>query len=146
MRGVISVMSGYAGGNTENPTYEQVSMGNTGHAEVIKVEFDPEQIGFADLLEVFFALHDPTTLNRQGDDVGTQYRSAIFFTTPEQEKITRQMMKPDYVTEIKPLGKFYEAEDYHQNYYKLNSAKPYCQVVISPKLAKLREKFGRLVK
>ena len=139
-------MSGYAGGNTENLTYEQVSMGNTGHAEVIKVEFDPEQIGFADLLEVFFALHDPTTLNRQGDDVGTQYRSAIFFTTPEQEKIARQMMKPDYVTEIKPLGKFYEAEDYHQNYYKLNSAKPYCQVVISPKLAKLREKFGRLVK
>ena len=139
-------MSGYAGGNTENLTYEQVSMGNTGHAEVIKVEFDPEQIGFADLLEVFFALHDPTTLNRQGDDVGTQYRSAILFTTPEQEKITRQMMKPDYVTEIKPLGKFYEAENYHQNYYKLNSAKPYCQVVISPKLAKLREKFGRLVK
>ena len=145
-------MSGYAGGNTENPTYEQVSMGNTGHAEVIKVEFDPEQIGFADLLEVFFALHDPTTLNRQGDDVGTQYRSAIFFTTPEQEREAKEYIESlkksgvAAVTEVVPLGKFYEAENYHQNYYKLNSAKPYCQVVISPKLAKLREKFGRLVK
>ena len=152
LRGVVSVMSGYAGGNTENPTYEQVSMGNTGHAEVIKVEFDPEQIGFADLLEVFFALHDPTTLNRQGDDVGTQYRSAIFFTTPEQEREAKEYIESlkksgvAAVTEVVPLGKLYEAEDYHQNYYKLNSAKPYCQVVISPKLAKLREKFGRLVK
>ena len=152
LRGVVSVMSGYAGGNTENPTYEQVSMGNTGHAEVIKVEFDPEQIGFADLLEVFFALHDPTTLNRQGDDVGTQYRSAIFFTTPRQEREAKEYIESlkksgvAAVTEVVPLGKLYEAEDYHQNYYKLNSAKPYCQVVISPKLAKLREKFGRLVK
>lgn len=146
LRGVTSVMPGYAGGEIENPTYEQVSSGSTGHAEVIKIEFDPQAISFADLLDVFFALHDPTTKNRQGDDVGSQYRSAIFFTTPEQEKAAKEIIKKDYVTEVKPLDKFYQAEQYHHNYYNQNMGKPYCQVVISPKLAKLRQKFGKLVK
>lgn len=146
LRGVVSVKSGYTGGHVENPTYEQVSLGNTGHAEVIKIEFNPDEIAFRDLLEVFFALHDPTTLNRQGDDVGTQYRSAVFFTTPEQEKAAKEMLQKDFVTEVVPLGKFYEAESYHQNYYRSNSAQSYCRVVISPKLTKLREKFGKLIK
>ena len=150
LRGVVSVVPGYAGGTKPAPTYEEVSTGLTGHAEVIRVEFDPRQITFETLLEVFFALHDPTTKNRQGDDVGTQYRSIILYTTPAQ-----RVMAETYIAELKktlpvttelvPLTKFYEAEEYHRNYYQNNFQKPYCQVVISPKLIKLREKFGVLV-
>ncbi len=148
LRGVISVMPGYAGGTKENPTYEEVSSGNTGHAEVIKIEYDPLQISFRDLLTVFFATHDPTQLNRQGNDVGTQYRSIILTTTEEQKNEAEAFIKElgsDVVTELKPLQKFYEAEKYHQNYYRQNSAEPYCQIVISPKLAKLQKDFERLL-
>ncbi len=155
LRGVLSVTSGYAGGQLDNPTYEQVSMGNTGHAEVIKFEYNPEQISFGDLLEVFFATHDPTTLNRQGNDVGTQYRSVIFSANDEQKKIAIEFLKKletdriftdPVVTTIEPLVKFYPAEDYHQNYFNRNGGKPYCQVVINPKLEKFRKKFASLLK
>ncbi|HMR55364.1 MAG TPA: peptide-methionine (S)-S-oxide reductase MsrA [Candidatus Doudnabacteria bacterium] len=154
LRGVSSVVPGYTGGLTQNPTYEQVSGGNTGHAEAIKFEYDPTQISYRDLLEVFFATHDPTTLNRQGNDVGTQYRSVIYYATDEQkqaaEKIiaeltTENTFNSPIVTTIEPLGEFYEAEDYHKNYYERNSGQPYCQAVISPKLKKLKEKFASLL-
>ena len=155
LRGVLSVMPGYAGGNIKNPTYEQVCNGKTGHAEVIRVEFDPEKISFQDLLTVFFATHDPTTLNRQGNDVGTQYRSVILYTSDEQKREAETFIhslndsdaqeKP-VVTEVKPLEIFYEAEDYHQKYYERNSGQPYCQFVINPKLGKLKEKFHALLK
>lgn len=155
LRGVISVMPGYAGGTVVNPTYEAVCMGNTGHAEVIRIEFDPAQISFNDLLTVFFATHDPTTLNRQGNDVGTQYRSIVLYTTPAQktdaEAFIKKLTDSDpkgkpVVTEIKPLEKFYDAEDYHRNYFKNNSQQPYCQVIIEPKVLKLQEKFADLLK
>ena len=146
LRGVVSVVPGYAGGTKPAPTYEEVSTGLTGHAEVIRVEFDPRQITFETLLEVFFALHDPTTKDRQGDDTGTQYRSIILYTTPAQ-----RVMAETYIAELKktlpvttelvPLTKFYEAEEYHRNYYQNNFQKPYCQVVIIPKLIKLLQKF-----
>lgn len=154
LRGVTAVTPGYAGGDTEDPAYEQVSGGATGHAEVIRVEFDPGVIRFTDLLEVFFALHDPTTKDRQGDDVGTQYRSIILYTSPGQELSAREMIERltkdrvygnSVVTELKPLDKFYEAEQSHLNYYARNMDKPYCQTVINPKLLKLREKFGKLI-
>ncbi len=154
LRGVKSVFPGYAGGQVDNPTYEQVSGGNTGHAEVIKFEYDPEQIAYRDLLEVFFATHDPTTLNRQGNDVGPQYRSTILYATDEQkseaEKIiselnAAQAYSDPIVTTIEPLGKFYEAEDYHKNYFERNQGAPYCQVVISPKIKKFKEKFASLI-
>jgi peptide-methionine (S)-S-oxide reductase len=144
--GVKKVTSGYAGGKTENPTYEQVCTGETGHAEVIQIEFDPAKISFEKLLEVFWEAHDPTTLNRQGNDFGTQYRSVIFYHDEAQkvaaEKSKKQaaanFSKP-IVTEISPMTKFYGGEGYHQDYYRRNSSKPYCSVVITPKLQKLQK-------
>ena len=153
--GVVNVAPGYAGGKVVNPSYEQVCTGNTGHAEVVKIDFDSEQISLETLLEVFFSTHNPTTLNQQGHDVGTQYRSVILFNTPEQEKIAQTKVAqlttdhtyPDpIVTEIKPLDKFYEAEDYHHDYFKKNPDKTYCQLVINPKLKKFKEKWTHLLK
>lgn len=148
LRGVKSVISGYAGGHVVNPTYKQVCTGSTGHAEAIQITFDPKQIRFHDLLLVFFATHDPTTLNRQGADVGTQYRSAIFYHGDEQRKAAeevKQEAQKDFsspiVTEIVPFTNFYKAEDYHQEYYELNGSQPYCRMVIAPKLEKFRKKF-----
>ncbi|HVM76850.1 MAG TPA: peptide-methionine (S)-S-oxide reductase MsrA [Candidatus Paceibacterota bacterium] len=157
LRGVISVMPGYAGGTVKNPSYEQVCTGSTGHAEVIRIEFDPAQISFHDLLTVFFATHDPTTLNRQGNDVGTQYRSAVFYTNAAQKtealKFIKELAASDpggkpIVTEVTPLSPdaFYPAEDYHRNYFKNNRSAPYCQVIIEPKVEKLQEKFAELLK
>jgi peptide-methionine (S)-S-oxide reductase len=155
LKGVESVTSGYAGGEMENPDYHSVSTGETGHAEVVQAEFDPAQINYRDLLNVFFAMHDPTTLNRQGNDVGEQYRSVIFYTTPEQKTAAQEFIKQltadqvfddPIITEVEPLRKFYKAENYHQNYYDTNPAQPYCQVVINPKLAKLRQKFAPLLR
>ncbi|MDP3800252.1 MAG: peptide-methionine (S)-S-oxide reductase MsrA [bacterium] len=152
LKGVKSVTSGYAGGIKENPTYEEVSSGSTGHAEVIKIEFDSAETSFDDLLTVFFATHDSTTLNRQGNDVGTQYRSIILYTSPEQEKEANKFIADlnqsgeKIVTEVKSLEKFYEAESYHKDFYVRNKDKPYCQLIISPKLEKLKEKFYMLLK
>lgn len=150
LKGVLSVVSGYSGGNVENPTYEQVVTGRTGHAEVCQIQFDPEQITFEDMLEVFFNTHDPTTLNRQGNDVGTQYRSVIFYHTEEQRKTAERIKaeldasgawKNPIVTEIVPFKKFYKAEDYHQNYYQNNPNQGYCRLVIAPKLRKFEKVF-----
>ena len=145
--GVISVTSGYAGGHTENPTYQQVCTGTTGHAEVTQIEFDPAKISFGQLLDVFWQAHDPTTLNRQGADEGTQYRSIILYRSEKQKleaeksKIAAQQnFRHPIVTEIVPLEKFYPAEDYHQQYFDENSDAPYCQIVIAPKLEKLEAK------
>ena len=152
LRGVISVMSGYAGGDTSNPTYQNVSGGKTGHAEVIKIEYNPNKISYSDLLTVFFYMHDPTTLNRQGNDVGTDYRSIILYTNDGQRREAEEFIKnlnkdgAKVVTELKPLGEFYEAEGYNQDFYKNNSDKPYCQIVINPKIDKLKEKFNQLLK
>ncbi len=179
LKGVISVMPGYAGGTStlqqnsgqassrlrsssggqagqgKPPTYEEVCSGRTGHAEVIKIEFDPSQISYRDLLTVFFATHDATTINRQGNDMGTQYRSIILYSTEDQKKEAEAFIKylndsdkrgNPVVTEIKPLEKFYEAEGYHHSYYKNNSTQSYCQVIISPKLKKVQEKFAELLK
>lgn len=155
LKGVVSVVPGYAGGKTKNPTYEEVSGGKTGYAEVIKIEFDPDQISYDDLLTVFFATHDPTTLNRQGNDVGTQYRSVILYASEDQKRQAETFIKTlnesdpagePVVTEVKPLGDFYEAEAYHRQYYKNNPDQPYCRLIISPKLEKLKEKFYRLIR
>ncbi len=169
LKGVISVMPGYAGGKPprdgKNVTYEEVCSGRSGHAEVIKIEYDPAQISFNDLLTVFFSTHDGTTLNRQGNDVGTQYRSVIFYATDEQkqeaERFIQELNAADplrqssseaspggkpIVTEVKPLEKFYAAEEYHRQYYKNNTFQPYCQVIIGPKIDKLRAKFNALLK
>jgi peptide-methionine (S)-S-oxide reductase len=155
LRGVKSVMPGYAGGSTKNPTYEAVCGGRTGHAEVIKIDFDPGEIAFKDLLAVFFTTHDPTTLNRQGNDVGTQYRSAIFYADEEQKREAEAFIKElndskafgqPVVTTLEPLGEFYEAEDYHQKYYANNPYQPYCQYMIPPKLNKLHKQFSALLK
>jgi len=155
LKGVSAVTPGYAGGTTDKPTYEDVCSGTTGHAEVVRIEFGPAVISFRDLLEVFFALHDPTTLNRQGNDVGEQYRSLVLYTSEEQQRQAQEYLKQlaaektfprPMVTELEPFSKFYAAEDYHKNYYATNSDTPYCQLVISPKLAKLRQKFSSLVK
>lgn len=157
LRGVVSVMPGYAGGEKPNPTYEQVCGGGTGHAEVVRVEFDPAAISFSDILEVFFATHDPTTLNRQGNDVGTQYRSLVLYADEKQKadaetviaelRSTGAFGGKDVVTELKPLEKFWEAESYHRDYYARNRGEnPYCQLVIDPKLAKFRAKFHSLLK
>ena len=155
INGIISVTPGYAGGSKPNPTYEEISVGKTGHAEVIKIEYDPEQIAFRDLLTVFFATHDPTTLNRQGNDIGEQYRSIILYTGDEQKLETEKFIKElnasspsgkPIVTEIKPLDKFYEAESYHKDYYAKNQDKPYCQIVINPKLEKIQKEFAKLIK
>jgi peptide-methionine (S)-S-oxide reductase len=147
LKGVAGVTPGYAGGSLPDPTYQNVSTGETGHAEVVKIDFDPKEIFYQTLLEVFFALHDPTTVDRQGADVGTQYRSLILYMD-EKQKQAAQKAKAEIagaVTEIKQLSKFYPAEEYHINYYEKNIDYPYCQVVISPKLAKLREKYGPLM-
>lgn len=149
LRGVERVDSGYAGGHVDNPSYRQVCAGTTGHAEVVRVAFDPAVISFEDLLDVFFTIHDPTTLNRQGADVGTQYRSAIFHHSPEQkataERVIAQLeaskvWDDPIVTEVAPLETFYAAEEYHRDYYRRNPNQGYCQVVIAPKIAKLRSK------
>lgn len=150
LKGVETVVSGYSGGHVENPSYELVTTGRTGHAEVCQIQFDPEQISFEELLEVFFNTHDPTTLNRQGNDVGTQYRSVIFYHNEEQRKIAERVKKEmndngtwknPIVTEIVPFEKFYRAEDYHQNYYRNNPNQGYCRVVIAPKLKKFEKVF-----
>jgi peptide-methionine (S)-S-oxide reductase len=150
LRGVESVESGYAGGTVANPSYQQVCSGRTGHAEVVQVRFDPREISYKEILEVFFTIHDPTTLNRQGHDVGTQYRSAIFFDSPEQKRIAEEtigqlnaakLWDHPIVTEVKPLTAFYPAEEYHRDYYQRNPEQPYCQVVIAPKVAKARKHF-----
>lgn len=153
LRGVISVLPGYAGGRIENPTYEHVSTGTTGHAEVTRIEFDPAQISFEDLLTVFFATHDPTSLNKQGNDVGTQYRSVIFFTTDVQKisalkeiSLLQKELDRPIVTEVQQLDVFYEAEFYHKDYYTNHSEESYCRLVIDPKLKKLHEKFQALLK
>lgn len=148
LKGVQDVVSGYAGGHVQNPTYQQVCTGNTGHAEVVQVKYDPEMITFQDLLDVFFTIHDPTTLNRQGNDIGTQYRSAIYYHTPEQKEIAEatianvnasDVWQNPVVTEVTPIDTFYPAEDYHQEYFENNPNQGYCTVVIAPKVAKFRK-------
>jgi peptide-methionine (S)-S-oxide reductase len=153
--GVEKVQSGYAGGQHPSPTYEEVCRGTTGHAEVVQVEFDPETTSFRELLEVFFSIHDPTTLNRQGADVGTQYRSAVFYHTPEQRDAAEALIREleaegiwsdPIVTEVAPLEVFHEAEDYHRDYFRRNPAQPYCRAVIDPKVAKFRSRFRHKLK
>ena len=153
LKGVDSVVSGYMGGQSHNPTYREVCTGDTGHAEVVQIRFDPAVITYADLLEVFFTIHDPTTLNQQGSDRGTQYRSAIFYHSPEQlaaaeAAILREQMEwPDpIVTEVVSAEIFYPAEDYHQDYFANNTFQPYCQFVVAPKVRKAVEKFGDKLK
>ena len=155
LEGVEKVESGYSGGTVKNPTYEQVCSGRTGHAEVIQVTFDPEKITFKELLEVFFRTHNPTTLNKQGADAGTQYRSAIFYHSNEQKTIAEQVKKETdaakiwddpVVTEIAPFTEFFKAEEYHQNYYEQNSYQPYCMMVINPKLSKFKKEFKNKLK
>jgi peptide-methionine (S)-S-oxide reductase len=150
LKGVQSVVSGYAGGTTKNPTYKQVCTGTTGHAEVCQITYDPRVVSFPELLEVFWKTHDPTTLNRQGNDVGTQYRSAIFYHNDEQKRLAEHYKKEldtagafgsPIVTEIVPFTNFYKAEDYHQNYFKQNGNQAYCQFVIRPKVEKFRQVF-----
>lgn len=152
MVGVQSALSGYMGGQVINPTYQQVCGGGTGHAEVVQITFDPAVTTFRDILEVLFVIHDPTTLNRQGNDVGTQYRSAIFYHSEEQKKIAQdlineltvqQAFENPIVTEVVPAETFYVAEDYHQDYLKKNPNQGYCQFVVAPKLAKFRKKFAQ---
>ena len=148
--GVESVVSGFSGGNVKNPGYREVCHGTTGHAEVVQIAFDPKRLLYRDLLEIFFAFHDPTTLNRQGPDAGTQYRSAIFYHTPEQERTARELVAEleaakiwgdPIVTEFAPFSAFYPGPDNHQGYYRNHSDQPYCQAMISPKIAKLRSKY-----
>lgn len=155
LKGVNKVTSGYAGGTTDHPTDEQVYSGKTGHAEVIQIEFDPDVIPYQALLEVFFHSHDPTSLNRQGNDTGTQYRSVIFYTNPEQkEQATafiqelerNQEFSRPIVTTLEPLTQFYPAEAYHQNFYASNPDQPYCRIMISPKVQKVQEKYAHLLK
>ena len=138
IKGVKGLTNGYCNGSTENPTYEDICSGQTGHAEVVKIEFDESEISFSDLLEVFFLTHDPTSLNRQGSDVGIQYRSAVFFINPEQRDLAKTTIEsiPNAVTEISPLDVFYAAENYHQNYYNNNPNQQYCRLVILPKIEK----------
>ena len=154
LRGVTDVVSGYSGGQMDNPTYKAVCSGTTGHAEVVQITFDNEMISFRDILDVFFTIHDPTTLNRQGADVGTQYRSAIFYHSPEQQAVAEQtiagvsaekLYANPIVTEVTPFEQFYAAEDYHQEYFKHNPEQGYCQFVVAPKVAKFRKQhFDRL--
>jgi len=153
--GIDRVVSGYMGGAVPNPSYEQVCTGETGHAEAVQITFDPNIISFRDILDVFFSVHDPTTLNRQGNDFGTQYRSALFYHSDEQRAIADETIKRidssktwsnPIVTEVVPFDKFYPAEDYHQNYYENNSARPYCRIVIDPKLSKLRKQYNHKLK
>jgi peptide-methionine (S)-S-oxide reductase len=151
LNGVLEVESGYSGGTVPNPTYEEVCSNTTGHAEVVRIKFDPAVISYRDLLNIFFSIHDPTTLNKQGNDIGTQYRSVIFYTTEEQHKIAKEFIeeltlkkyfKKPIVTALEKFDSFYKSEDYHKNYFKNNPNKPYCQLVIAPKLEKFRKKFA----
>ena len=155
MKGVESVESGYMGGQTTNPTYDAVCMGRTGHAEVVRVTFDPAVVSFREILEVFFVIHDPTQLNRQGNDVGTQYRSAIFYHSPDQKAVATDVIAAftkdkvfdrPIVTEVVPAGLFYIAEDYHQEYFARNPGQGYCMAVVNPKVAKFRQKFAERLK
>jgi peptide-methionine (S)-S-oxide reductase len=150
MKGVESVESGYMGGRTLNPTYREVCDGDTGHAEVVRITFDPASVSFRELLEVFFVIHDPTTLNRQGNDAGTQYRSAIFYHSPEQKAVAEEVIASlngaklwddPIVTEVTPASTLYVAEDYHQEYFERNPAQPYCLFVVAPKVIKFRKEF-----
>ena len=155
MQGVSSVESGYMGGHVDNPTYRQVCNGDTGHVEVVRVTFDPRETSFKELLDVFFSIHDPTTLNRQGNDMGTQYRSAIFYTSEDQYREARKKIDEltaarafpgPIVTSVEPAGKFFIAEDYHQEYFANNGSQPYCQFVVAPKVKKFQQKFGEKLK
>lgn len=153
LHGVTDVVSGYAGGHVENPSYKAVCTGTTGHAEVIQVTFDPSVITFSDLLNVFFTIHDPTTLNRQGADIGTQYRSAVFYHSDEQKATTEEVIKEiqsiwdnPIVTEITPIDHFYAAEDYHQEYFANNPTQGYCSAVVAPKVAKFRKHYLNMLK
>ena len=155
LKGVSSVLPGYTGGTVMNPTYEQVSSGDTGHAEAIQITYNPELITYSDLLTVFFASHDPTTRNRQGNDIGTQYRSAIFYTTPKQKETAENFIKAindsnklgnPVVTELVPLTAFYAAENYHRDYFATHPDNPYCEIVINPKLEKVQKEFSELIK
>ena len=148
LRGVEEVESGYSGGDVPNPTYRQVCSETTGHAEVVQVTFDPDEVSYRDILEVYFTIHDPTTLNRQGADVGTQYRSVIFYHTEGQKHVAEEVISDletegiwnsPIVTEVAPFDEYYVAEDYHQNYFRDNGFQPYCQVIIAPKVAKFRK-------
>ncbi len=150
LQGIVDVVSGYSGGTVPNPTYKHVCTGDTGHAEVVQVTFDPHVISYREILEVFFTIHDPTTLNRQGADVGTQYRSAIFYHSPEQKATAEQVIAEfgaaglwgnPIVTEVTPLQAFYPAEDYHQEYFRRNPDQGYCRAVIAPKVAKFRKQY-----
>jgi peptide-methionine (S)-S-oxide reductase len=150
LRGVTKVVSGYTGGHVPNPSYQRVCSGSTGHAEVVQVTFDPAVVSYRELLEIFFTIHDPTTLNRQGADVGTQYRSAIFYHDEEQKQVAEEVIKEitaakiwskPIVTQVVPLDVFYPAEDYHQDYFANNPMQPYCQVVVAPKVSKFRKQY-----
>ena len=151
MRGVQRVESGYAGGDVPDPSYQQVCTGTTGHAEVVQITFDPAAVSYRELLEVFFTIHDPTTLNHQGPDAGTQYRSAIFYHTPEQQRVAHEVIAElnaagiwdqPIVTEVVPLDTFYRAEDYHQGYFRSHPGQGYCQAIVAPKVAKFRKRFA----
>src|ERR1041385_4521363 len=155
LKGVQSVVSGYSGGTVQNPSYEDVSSGETGHAETCQITYDPKQISYANILEAFWKMHDPTTLNRQGNDVGTQYRSAIFYSTEEQYREAKKVIDElnaakhwpnPIVTSLEPAGKFFVAEDYHQEYFANNGNQPYCQFVVAPKVKKFEQKFAQKVK
>jgi peptide-methionine (S)-S-oxide reductase len=155
VKGVLDVESGYSNGHAPRPTYEQVCTGNTGHNEVVKLVYDPAQVSTRELLEIFFLIHDPTTLNRQGNDVGTQYRSGIYFTTPEQEGEAKAIINEltqegacarPIVTEVRPLANYHPAEDYHQDFFARNPYQGYCLAVAAPKVAKFRQTFARLVR
>jgi len=155
LKGVIDAEVGYAGGFKENPTYEEIYQTDTGHAEVVSVTFNPEIINYDKLLEIFFYVHDPTTLNRQGNDIGEQYRSIILYANPEQEKTAREYIKDlenqevyqdQIVTEVEPLDKYYRAEDYHQEYFENNSTQSYCVVIVAPKIEKFEDKFADWIK
>ncbi|UCE02734.1 MAG: peptide-methionine (S)-S-oxide reductase MsrA [Candidatus Latescibacterota bacterium] len=155
LRGIESVVSGYAGGATPNPSYELVCTGTSGHAEVVQLRFDPEVITFGEILRVFFTIHDPTTLNRQGNDIGTQYRSVIFYHTADQKRISQETIEAlqreglwndPIVTEVTPLEHFYPAEAYHQEYYRKNPQQPYCAAIVAPKVAKVRTQFMQQLK
>jgi peptide-methionine (S)-S-oxide reductase len=155
LKGVVSVVPGYAGGTKSNPTYDEVCSGLTGHAEVTRIEYDPNQVSFRTLMTVFFATHDPTTLNRQGNDVGTQYRSIILYTRPAQKEEAEAFIREietstkegnRVVTEVKPLTMFYEAENYHHDYFAHHPDKAYCQLVVSPKVEKVQKEFAELLK
>lgn len=155
LQGVEDVMSGYSGGHKDNPTYQEVCSETTGHAEVVQVKFDPEVLSYADLLRVFFTVHDPTTLNRQGNDIGTSYRSAIFYHSPEQKATAEEIVTEisdekiydnPIVTEVTAFDKFWPAENYHQEYFANNPSQPYCAAVVAPKVAKFRQKFAHRLK